>query len=259
MVLHGQSLKIYTMEYLGIADDLQSEKNLYQEYQDNIPMLVDGAQDEVQASPGYYDHFQNCIEVLKTVAKSKSLSLLIEGFYTDGGVFWNEEKFEVYHCFTPTTGKAFSSTLPCPIVVSGIHRPNFDLYTQKLVEERIKYFDKFLKCMKETNSHADEYTILFWFFEQIANDGEYMKSKLDQAIIKGYIDYPKYREVIKEKYPRIREAQIKNKVAEEIVSLYYAFLQAFQTKIQDSPRDRPIAGIDSVNIVEYNTKVRSSP
>ena len=33
------------------------------------------------------------------------------------------ENYEVFHTFNKPTGKVFSSTLPSPIVVSGVHRP----------------------------------------------------------------------------------------------------------------------------------------
>ncbi|CAI2364787.1 unnamed protein product [Moneuplotes crassus] len=251
-VLSNNSLRNYTYQHLGIEGNLKAEKEMYSEYNDIANSMIDGIQEQLDQSDGYYDQLSNCINTLRSITKSKKFSLLLEGFYTDGGVCLDLEKFEVYHCFTPTTEKVFSSTLSCPIAVSAIHRPNYDHDTWKLIQERIQYFKKFINFMKEEHPHADEYTLLFWFFEQITDEPETIKYKIDKAIIKGYIDYPPYREVIKAQHPRIREAQIKNKIGEEILHFYYAFCNAYKTKVHESKRDRPIQGIDTINTVEYN-------
>ena len=64
---------------------------------------------------------------MKPNANETRFSLVIKGFFTDGGVDHNDEKFEVYHCFTSPTGKVYSSTISCLIAVSGIHQANFDI------------------------------------------------------------------------------------------------------------------------------------
>ena len=119
----------------------------------------------------------------------------------------------------------------------------------------MKYFKKFMGKLRESSPEADAHTMLFWFFEQIYEGRENLGGRVEWAVIQGFIDIVPYRNLIKENYPNIREAQVKNKIGEEILKFYYAFVKAFQTKIQCSRRDRPVIGLDNYNTVEYNIQV----
>ena len=66
------------------------------------------------------------------VSKRWSFPLWIEGYYTNGGVCLDMENYEVFHTFNKPTGKVFSSTLPSPIVVSGVHRPIQSKFKKKV-------------------------------------------------------------------------------------------------------------------------------
>ena len=168
-------MKIYTYRYLGIIDDFDSEKQLYSECKYFETPISHEAQQELKQALCYYDNLQNCIDVLKSIANVTRSPLLIEGFFTDGGVYHNDEKYEVYHCFTPPTGKVYSSTTSCPIAVSGIHRPNFDIKILELINQRMKYFKKFMGKLRESSPEADTHTMLFWFFEQIYEGRENLR------------------------------------------------------------------------------------
>lgn len=107
---------------------------------------------------------------------------------------------------------------------------------------------------KVDHSQNDKYTVLYWLFEQLVFDDQYIKYKIDQAIIKGYIDYQSYKELIKSNFLKMREPKIKNKIASDTIAFHHMFTEAYRTRIQETDRIRSRTGIDSFYCVKYDTE-----
>lgn len=242
----GGLFKKYTLYNLGVVDDLGLELKFVKDT--DLSLISDDV--EMEITENYYDYVQNCMEVLAMVSSQNRMPLAIEGYRTDGGVFEDNPIYEVYHTFTSATGKAYSSTLSTPMTLSGIHRPNFDKAYWETVATKLGYFKGFLT--DDIAAFESKYEVLLKIFEELVLDDENIKYKIEQAIEEGKLDYPRYRLAIKAKFPNIREVQIKNKIAEDVVSLYHSFSKINQPIIKDFKRLRPVPGFDSPHMVEYD-------